>query len=199
MPTPGQWSCPNCRGLLAGPGSRSNLLALAGLGMILIGIGFKLALVPFHFWAADVYEGAPAPVTALIATASKGAVFALLFRYFGAMSVQMREPVLRHFHGASRSPRCSWATTWPCSRATSSVCSPIPRLPTWAICWWPSWRAVALAVTAVTFYLLAYFITTLGAFGVITALSNKETDFSRLAGYRGLVASPSVARRRSWP
>jgi NADH-quinone oxidoreductase subunit N len=44
----------------------------------------------------------------------------------------------------------------------------------------------ALAVAAVTFYLLAYFITTLGAFGVITALSGKETDFSSLAGYRGL-------------
>ena len=42
------------------------------------------------------------------------------------------------------------------------------------------------AVTAVTFYLLAYFITTLGAFAVITALSNKETDFSHIAGYRGL-------------
>jgi NADH-quinone oxidoreductase subunit N len=43
-----------------------------------------------------------------------------------------------------------------------------------------------LAVTAVTFYLLAYFITTLGAFGVLTALSNKDTDFSHIAGYRGL-------------
>ncbi len=58
-------------------------LVLLGTGMILTAIGFKLALAPFHLWAADVYEGSPDPVTALIATASKGAVFALLFRYFG--------------------------------------------------------------------------------------------------------------------
>src|SRR5512143_1998881 len=54
----------------------------AGLVLILVGLGFKLAVVPFHLWTPDVYEGAPAPVTAFIATASKGAVFALVLRYF---------------------------------------------------------------------------------------------------------------------
>ncbi|MDB5009960.1 MAG: NADH-quinone oxidoreductase subunit, partial [Mucilaginibacter sp.] len=47
-------------------------LFLTGLGMMLVGVGFKLAVVPFHMWTADVYQGAPAPVTAFIATASKG-------------------------------------------------------------------------------------------------------------------------------
>ena len=50
--------------------------------MIFTGIGFKLALVPFHMWAPDVYEGAPAPVTAFIATISKGAVLAVALRLF---------------------------------------------------------------------------------------------------------------------
>ena len=50
--------------------------------MILLGIGFKLALVPFHMWAPDVYQGAPAPVSAFIATVSKGAVMAVLIRFF---------------------------------------------------------------------------------------------------------------------
>ena len=71
--------------LASGPSAGSHdftVLMLAGTGMILVGIGFKLALVPFHLWTPDVYEGAPAPVTAFIATVSKGAVFALLLRYF---------------------------------------------------------------------------------------------------------------------
>ena len=45
--------------------------SLAGLVLLLVGIGFKLALVPFHLWAPDVYEGAPAPVAAFIASISK--------------------------------------------------------------------------------------------------------------------------------
>src|ERR1051326_8631887 len=57
-------------------------LTTVGATLILVGIGFKLALVPFHMWTPDVYEGAPAPVTAFVATVSKGAMFALLLRYF---------------------------------------------------------------------------------------------------------------------
>lgn len=60
----------------------SPALSLTGLGLIIVGLGFKLALVPFHFWIPDVYQGAPAPVAAFIATVSKGAIFALLLRYF---------------------------------------------------------------------------------------------------------------------
>ena len=54
----------------------------AGTVLILVGIGFKLAVVPFHMWAPDVYEGEPAPVAGLVATVSKGAAFAFLLRYF---------------------------------------------------------------------------------------------------------------------
>src|SRR5262250_2990245 len=58
-------------------GAVSHMLLLIGQAMIFVGVGFKLAVAPFHIWAPDVYEGAPAPVTAFIATVSKGAVFAL--------------------------------------------------------------------------------------------------------------------------
>jgi NADH-quinone oxidoreductase subunit N len=51
---------------------------LLGWGMILIAVGFKISLVPFHLWTADVYQGAPSPITALLATGSKGAVVAAL-------------------------------------------------------------------------------------------------------------------------
>lgn len=56
---------------------------LAGLVLVVVGLGFKITAVPFHMWAPDVYEGAPTPVTAYLAVASKVASFALLLRLFG--------------------------------------------------------------------------------------------------------------------
>ena len=58
-----------------------DVVVTIGIVMLLVGVGFKLAVVPFHMWTPDVYQGAPAPVTAYVATVSKGAVFALLLRY----------------------------------------------------------------------------------------------------------------------
>jgi NADH-quinone oxidoreductase subunit N len=57
-----------------------NPMLLAGLGLLLVGFGFKVAAVPFHTWAPDVYDGAPTPVTGFMATAVKAAAFAALFR-----------------------------------------------------------------------------------------------------------------------
>ncbi len=57
------------------------VLLVAGL-MILVGLGFKIAIVPFHFWAPDVYEGAPITITAYLAVASKIAAFAMTVRFF---------------------------------------------------------------------------------------------------------------------
>ena len=53
-----------------------------GIALILVGLGFKMAAVPFHMWAPDVYEGAPLPVTAYLAVGSKAAAFALVLRLF---------------------------------------------------------------------------------------------------------------------
>ncbi len=68
--------------MLLGTGGQLSLLVISGFGMMMVGIGFKLALVPFHMWTPDVYQGAPAPVSAYIATVSKGAVMAVLIRLF---------------------------------------------------------------------------------------------------------------------
>jgi len=174
-------------GLAAAPWQRGDLLAFVGAGMILTGIGFKLALVPFHSWAADVYEGSPAPVTALIATASKGAIFALLLRYFGAMHLRTQGPflfiftwvaVLSMFVGNYLALRQNNVKRL---LAYSSIAHMGYLLVAFL-------AAGALAVTAVTFYLLAYFITTLGAFGVITMMSDKDEDFADIEDYRGLAA-----------
>jgi NADH-quinone oxidoreductase subunit N len=57
-------------------------LMMVGLGLLLIGFGFKVALVPFHMWIPDVYQGSPAPITAFIATGPKAAAFAAFARVF---------------------------------------------------------------------------------------------------------------------
>ncbi|WP_225639578.1 NADH-quinone oxidoreductase subunit NuoN [Candidatus Profftia sp. (ex Adelges kitamiensis)] len=64
-----------------------NSLLLSGLGLMLVGFGFKLSLVPFHLWTPDVYQGTPAPVLTFLSTSSKISVFAVLMRLF--MSVPL--------------------------------------------------------------------------------------------------------------
>jgi NADH-quinone oxidoreductase subunit N len=76
---------------VAALGLQSNLMAVAGVGLLLIGFGFKVAAVPFHMWTPDVYDGSPTPVTGFMATAVKAAGFAALVRVlqqaFGGMPV----------------------------------------------------------------------------------------------------------------
>jgi NADH-quinone oxidoreductase subunit N len=69
-------------------GNSPSALFITGVGIMVVAIGFKLALVPFHLWAADVYQGAPSPVTAFIATASKIGVFAVLLRFAQVINLQ---------------------------------------------------------------------------------------------------------------
>lgn len=68
-------------------------LLLAGLGLMIVGLGFKLSLVPFHLWTPDVYQGAPAPVSTFLATASKIAIFGVVMRLFLYMPVGDSEAV----------------------------------------------------------------------------------------------------------
>ena len=76
---------------IAGLGLQSNLMAVAGVGLLLIGFAFKVAAVPFHMWTPDVYDGSPTPVAGFMATAVKAAGFAALVRVlqqaFGSMPV----------------------------------------------------------------------------------------------------------------
>ena len=60
--------------------SGPNPLALAGIAMMLVGLGFKVAAAPFHVWVPDVYQGSPSPVTAFMASAGKAAAFAAMLR-----------------------------------------------------------------------------------------------------------------------
>ncbi len=145
------------------------VLMLAGLAMVLVGIGFKLAVVPFHMWIPDIYQGAPAPVAGFIATISKGAVFAALVRIFslyafpsagGVYWALIAVAVLSMFAG-------NWLALLQADVRRMLAYSSIAHF---------GYLLVALlaaggnSVTAAAIYLAAYFAAILTAFGVIGSM-----------------------------
>jgi NADH-quinone oxidoreductase subunit N len=164
---------------------------LSGLGMIIIGAGFKLAVVPFHLWTPDVYEGAPAPVTAFIATVSKGAVFALVLRYFFRIDLHAHRPLVIILIVIAIASMFA-------GNLLALLQYNVKRILAYSSISHIGYLLVTLlasgatAVTAAAFYLTAYFVTTLGAFGVVTVLSNKDRDADSMDDYKGL------AGRRPW-
>ena len=160
-------------------------LILAGFGMMLAGIGFKLALVPFHMWAPDVYQGAAAPVSAYIATVSKGAVMAVLIRLFYGMNgsgnrylfiVVSAIAILSMFAG----------------NILALMQTNIKRLLAYSSIANMGYLAIILltgsngGIQAALFYLITYFVTTLGAFGVISLLSSPGYEVEKTDDFRGL-------------
>ncbi|HBY95616.1 MAG: NADH-quinone oxidoreductase subunit N [Ardenticatenaceae bacterium] len=171
--------------LRATGGPASSALLLTGLGMLIVGIGFKLAVVPFHLWTPDVYEGAPAPVTAFVATVSKGGMFALLLRFFTQVDIRAYGSLFLVFALIA-------VVSMLFGNLLALLQSNVKRILAYSSIAHLGYLLVAfltsgaLAVTAVTFYLVAYFVTTLGAFGVISALSGREREADTMEDYRGL-------------
>ena len=176
------------RTLAAGSDMAVPSLWLAGLVLIVVGLGFKLGLVPFHLWIPDVYQGAPAPVTAYVATVSKGAVFALLLRLMNEFDVLQFEKLTVLFGTLA-------AASMIVGNVLALLQRNVKRLLAYSSIAHFGYLLVAflaggpLAAEAVTIYLVAYFITTLGAFGVVTALSDNKADADSIEQYRGLVWS----------
>ncbi len=160
-------------------------MLLAGLVLIIVGAGFKLAIVPFHMWTPDVYEGAPAPVTAFIATVSKGAMFVLLLRFFTYLDIR-NYPVLILLFGIIS------AASMSVGNLLALYQQNIKRTLAYSSVAHQGYLLVAFlagreaSVMAVSYYLPAYFVSMLGAFGVIVAMSGKERDADAIEDYHGL-------------
>jgi NADH-quinone oxidoreductase subunit N len=171
--------------IAAGSGNGDSAFLLAGTALLITGIGFKLSLVPFHMWAPDVYEGAPAPVTGFIATVSKGAIFALLFRYVVRFDVGVKADFVLVLGIIA-------VASMVVGNLLALLQNNLKRILAYSSIAHLGYLLVALlaagplALTAASYYLVAYFITILGAFGVITALSSGERDMDMLDEYRGL-------------
>lgn len=160
-------------------------LLLTGLGLMLIGLGFKLAVVPFHMWTADVYQGAPVPVTAFIATASKGGVVAALLRFFVAVDgfhSEQLQAVMIVIAIASMITGNLLALRQKNIKRLLAYSS-IAHLGYLLVAFIPGSDAVPQAVS---FYLLTYFTASFVAFGVITILSGAESDAEDLGYYKAL-------------
>ena len=160
-------------------------LVLIGLGLMLVGFGFKISSVPFHMWAPDVYEGAPTTITVLIATGSKAAAFAALIRVLVV---------------ALRSAQADWsALMWGVAALTMTIGnvvalaqSNLKRMLAYSSIAHGGYMLMGLVAGgpqgagAVLFYLLAYTFTTVGAFGVIGLCARAGEEAVDVGDYAGL-------------
>jgi len=169
----------------------SPVLAQAGFWLVVIGIGFKISAVPFHFWTADVYEGSPAPVAAFMATGTKAAAMAALLRLLVA--------------GFSPDPASWTPVLWWLAVLTMSVGNlmaivqtNIKRMLAFSSVAHAGYLLVAAvaasrdATRGLLFYLCAYTLMNLGAFAVVTLVGRKGEEYQSIFEYSGL------ARRQPW-
>lgn len=169
-------------------GTQHGPLLTIGVGMMIVGLGFKLSLAPFHLWTPDVYEGAPAPVAAFLATAAKVAVFAVLLRLFQIAPAALHSGLL---HNALAVIAVASILMGNLLALTQSN---IKRLLGYSSIAHFGYLLIAvvasngLAVEAVGVYLTTYVVTSLGAFGVVTLMSTPFSgrDADALFSYRGL-------------
>jgi NADH-quinone oxidoreductase subunit N len=168
-----------------GTGNQLSPLVLSGFGMMMVGIGFKLALVPFHMWTPDVYQGAPAPVSAYIATVSKGAVMAVLIRFFFTMKGFDNQYLFVAISGIA-------ILSMFVGNILAIRQKSLKRLLGYSSIANMGYLIIILltgsskGIQASVFYVIAYFITTIGAFGVISLLSTLEYEVDKIEDFRGL-------------
>jgi NADH-quinone oxidoreductase subunit N len=151
-------------------GQLSLLTVLGMIFLLLVGLGFKVSIVPFHFWAPDVYEGSPTPVAGFLSTASKAAGFAVVIRLFFIA-----------FPGFAP----AWTMVFAVLAAVTMTVGNLLALPQTNIKRLLAYSSIShagyaligvvafslLGATSVIFYLAAYIATNLLAFGVVMAFS----------------------------
>ncbi len=172
-------------GMLAA-GHISLWMILGVIFLLVVGLGFKISAVPFHFWAPDVYQGAPTPIAGFLSTASKAAGFAVILRLFVAA-----------FPDAA-----SWTTmlavlsavTMTLGNLLALAQSNIKRLLAYSSIAHAGYALIGvvafstLGTASVVFYLAAYILTNLAAFGIVMA-------FSRIAGSDEIKDYAGLSRR----
>src|ERR1700685_4296210 len=166
------------------------LLAFVAVAFIFVGLGFKVAAVPFHVWTPDVYEGAPAPVVGLMSTAPKAAAFAVLLRVVFVINV----------------PGVVWmiwiaaALSMTLGNVCAFVQNNVKRLLAYSSIAHAGYLLVAFAAapvlgaSAAMFYTAAYAAMNLGAFAVVSHFANAGERYVTLEDYEGLGrSSPLLA------
>jgi NADH-quinone oxidoreductase subunit N len=160
-------------------------MLLVGVGLLLVGFGFKVAAVPFHMWAPDVYEGAPTPITAYMAAAVKAAAFATFLRVwresFDLLDFAWLVPLW-------------WvaAATMVYGNVVALAQRNIKRMLAYSSIVHSGYLLVAIAAgtnsgsSAFLFYILAYTLATYGAFAVVCTMSRSGERELEISDYDGL-------------
>ncbi len=165
-------------------GDYSGILTSAGITFLLIGLGFKVAIAPFHMWVPDVYEGSAAPVTAFMSAGPKAAGFAALFRIFTVFW-----PVIGENFTTVLWILSVLTMTWGNIMAISQ--SNIKRMLAYSSIAHAGYVMIALTVggkeglAAGMFYLLAYTIINIGAFAVIILFAGHREKLENISDYAG--------------
>jgi len=175
--------------------SRNTLLdqgtLLAGIAMLLVGLGFKVAAVPFHMWTPDVYQGAPTPITSFMSAATKAAGFAALLRVFGVAFPLYRtdwRPAV-------------WALavlSLVVGSVAAVVQTDIKRILAYSSIAHAGYILIGFQTgtsrgrEAALLYLFVYAFMTIGAFAVLTVVARHGDDHHSLDDYRGLAVERPV-------
>jgi NADH-quinone oxidoreductase subunit N len=171
-------------------GNLPPLLAFGLVVLVLVGIGFKLAIVPFQFWAPDVYEGSPTPVAGFLSTASKAAGFSVIVRFFFVAFPEFAPSWTLILAALS-------AITMTVGNLLAMSQTNIKRLLAYSSIAHAGYALIGvvafsqLGATSVVFYLAAYIVTNLLAFGVVMA-------FSRVTGLEDIKDYAGMSRRNPW-
>jgi NADH-quinone oxidoreductase subunit N len=179
--------------VIAAQSMSGNPMILLGVGFVLVGFAFKIAAVPFHMWSPDAYEGAPAVVTGFMSTGVKAAAIAAFARVF----LSALEPMIS-----------DWAPViWVVAAATMVVGTVVGVAQT-SLKRMLAYSSIAhggylllgiiagsdVGKAAILYYLAAYAVTNLGAFGIIALLGTRERANDDLRDYAGLwVTHPALA------
>jgi NADH-quinone oxidoreductase subunit N len=179
-------------------GIANSALLVVGAGLILVGLGFKVAAVPFHMWTPDVYQGAPSSVTAFMSVGAKAGGFAALLRVFIAAF-----PDLADTWSVLVMIIAALTMTW---GNVAAIAQPnIKRMLAYSSIAHAGYILMILpaaadaqvtpdAISAALFYILAYAVSNLGAWGVVLAMEKKEGGGLNLEDYAGLgTKNPGLA------
>ena len=164
---------------------------IGSLLLILVGFGFKISMFPFHFWAPDVYEGAPTPIAGFLSTASKAAGFVVLLRVLVTIFTPSASPEWNNMLAVVA------VLTMTIGNVLALVQKNIKRLLAFSSIAHAGYILIGvvalsqLGVTSVVFYLIAYLITNLAAFGIVMT-------FSLIVGSDEISAYSGLSRRKPW-
>jgi NADH-quinone oxidoreductase subunit N len=181
------------------PNPHFDVILMLGVLFVMVGIAFKLAAVPFHFWCPDVFEGAAAEIAGFLSVASKGAALALLARFTLVLASNGPDsPGWLHM-AQNLAPALAFfaALTATFGNIAAYTQTNLKRLLAYSTIAQAGYMMMGLATftaegaAAVLFYLVAYLFMNLGAFAVVALLRN-QTGSEDLSSFRGLVQRSPV-------